>query len=83
MTKLQMRTTLYNIMMHLSRFSDVISYALTSLLKVIPNKHFDLCKIASTCEYNFIKGNKDIYHYENFFNLAKDVYKGEKKYISN
>jgi hypothetical protein len=83
MTKLQMRTVLYNVMMHLSLFSDVISYALYILLKNNPDKHFDLCQIASRCEYNFVKGNKDIYHYEHFFYLLKDVYKKEKKCISN
>jgi hypothetical protein len=79
LTKLQTRTVLYNLMMHLTRVSDVMKYMLSLVIEKVPNQRHKLTEITSKCEYEYAIGNKEIYHYEHLLNMYKDVYLKEKK----
>ena len=79
MTKLQLRNTLYKVMMHLTLPAIVMNYMLEKTLKSYPNKHNKLCTIAANCEHDYVRGNKEIYHYENMIYQFKAVINEEKK----
>lgn len=78
MTLLQLRNKLYNLMMHLSDFSEIVLYVVRYLNKYAIDK-YKVIQIAANAEYNFLRGNKEVYHYEALFNNLKNVYHNGKK----
>lgn len=79
MTQLQLRNRLYNLIMHLSDFSEVILAFVDILLKSTKIEPGKMLEYASKCEHNFILGNKEVYHYEDFLIHMQCVYQNSKK----
>ena len=68
MTRLQLRNILYNLMMHISDFAEIVKYVASLLYKKNLFDHLEISKICAQVEYDFVYGNKEVYHYENLFN---------------
>ena len=84
MTRLQLRNILYNLMMHLSNFADVVKYSASLLYSSNLFNNSEISQICAQAEYDFIIGNKEVYHYESLFNKLQMCAKaGKKKKITS
>ena len=84
MTKLQLRNKLYNLMMHLSDFAEIIKYTASLVYDCTSFDYIEVFKICTQTEYDFVYGNKEVYHYENFFNKLQMCTKlGKKRKIKH
>ena len=75
MTKLQLRNKIYDFMMHLTQIAEVLVFLVETIQKKCSLHNFILIEIIASCDYAYIQGNKEVYHYENMFYKLQNVYK--------
>lgn len=86
LTLIQLRTILYNLIMHLQCFSDIIWCFINTIIQHTPLNLAtlsDILNIGSQCDHTYAISNKEIYHYEYFVMKVKEIITSSRKRILN